>query len=224
MKSRKCIIAEALVLLCATLFAGCPTEPGEAVGGLGFINVAVRAGETRYFSLSTGAEVDPGRAGTTDWDIAFHRRTSLFRLVFTNGGDTAGNLSSGGQCKVYYTDKLDFEEVNQSDKKVFSGYDEDTAKYVAAMGPAEEVSLNVMTYVGYDTGNGTSGSPFTSPFKYNQRQFYTSSEMGVYKQTGQVYIITHADGLAGSKIQINYEYTGGGNPADVYLVRFERLE
>jgi hypothetical protein len=47
--------------------------------------------------------------------------------------------------------------------------------------------------------------------------------MGVYSSTNRVYIITHADGVTNSKIQINYEYDGA-TPADVYLVRFEELD
>jgi hypothetical protein len=215
--------AGAFVLLCA-VFTGCPTDPGGVPGGFGYINAAVMKDETKYFSLSTGEEVDADQADTTNWDIAFHRKEYLFRLIFTNGGDTAGGLNSGGQCKIYYTEKTNFDEVRLSDKIAFPGYDEDTAKYVAAMGPAEKVSLNVMTYVGYGAGNGSSNiAPFTSPFKYNQKQFYTSPEMGEYQLTNRVYIITHADGLTNSKIQINYEYDTV-TPADVYLVRFEELD
>jgi hypothetical protein len=216
--------AGAFIPLCAAiLLAGCPTEPGTAGGGLGFINAAVTTGETKYFSLSTGEEVDASQAASQDWDIAFHRRASLFRLVFTNGGDTAADLSSGGQCEVCYTDKTDFDDVRQSDAIVFPGYDSDTAKYVAAMGPSEKVCLNVITYAGYDSGIGTLVSPFTSPFMYNQKQFYTSPDMGAYRQTDRVYIITHADGVTKSKIQINYEYDTA-TPADVYLVRYEELD
>jgi hypothetical protein len=216
--------AGTFVLLCTTvLLVGCPTEPDSAGGGLGFINTAVTTGEIKYFSLSTGEEVDAGQAASQDWDIAFERRASLFRLVFTNGGDTAADLSSGGQCEVYYTDKTNFDDVRQSDAIVFSGYDSDTEKYVAAMGPSEKVCLNVMSYVGYDSGDGTIVSPFSSPFIYNQKQFYTSPEMGAYRQTDRVYIITHADGVTKSKIQINYEYDNA-TPADVYLVRYEELD
>jgi hypothetical protein len=212
------------ILLCtAVLLAGCPIDPGVAGGGVGFITVTVTTGETKYLSLSTGEAVDAGLKDTPGWDIAFERRASLFRLVFTNGGDTAADLSSGGQCAVYYTEKTNFDDVRQSDAIVFPGYDSDTAKYVAAMGPTERACLNVMSYVGYGSGNGTLISPFSSPFLYNQKQFYTSSEMGVYRQTDRVYIITHADGVTQSKIQINYEYDNA-TPADVYLVRYEELD
>jgi hypothetical protein len=212
----------AFVFFCAAL-TGCPTEPGEIGGGFGFINVTVRQDETKYFSLTTGEEVDASQKGTPNWDIAFHRKIDLFRLVFTNGGDTAVTLGSSGDCRVEYTEKTDFDEVRQADGIVFPGYDTDTARYVKAMGDAHEVSLNVMSYVGY-TGDGTSASPFEISMNYDQKQFYASPDMGVYTSTGRVYIITHADGVTKSKIQINYEYLGGGNPADVYLVRFEELD
>jgi hypothetical protein len=221
MKGRKFVIwAKAFIFLCAA-FTGCPTEPGGISGGGGFINVTVGPGEIKYFSLSTGEEVDASKAGTAAWDIAFHRKTDLFRLIFTNGGDTAGNLFSGGQCKVYHTEKTDFDNVRLSDKLILSGYDQDTSKWVAAMGTPQEVCLNVMTYIGYSAGTGSSSiAAFTSPFKYDQKQFYTSPSMGNYQSTDRVYIITHADGVTNSKIQINYEYDGAA-PADVYLVMYE---
>jgi hypothetical protein len=218
--------ARVFVLVCAVSFlTGCPTEPGRAGDDGNFITVEVTAGETKYFSLRTGAAVDEAQKSTANWDIAFHRKTDLFRLIFTNGGDTAGasGLSSGGQCKVYYTDKTDFASVSLGDKKVFSAagsdYDEDTLVWVAAMGPKQEVCLNVMTYVGYGEGeDGTNAKPFAD-YQYNQKQFYTSADMGVYRQTDQVYIITHADGVTHSKIQINYEYDSA-SLSDVYMVRY----
>jgi hypothetical protein len=219
MKKRNMMIPAHALFCAAVLLAGCPTEPGTATGGL---SAELRAGEIKFFSLDTGLEVDASEAGTGNWDIAFERRASLFRLVYTNGGDTATALSSGGQARVYYTGKTDFDDVRPGDAKILSGYDADTKKYVAAMGSPEEVCLNVMTYVGYTSGSGAFGDAFGTPFLYNQKQFYTSPDMGVFQSTDQVYIITHADGITQSKVQIYYEYDSS-IPADLYLVLHEGL-
>jgi hypothetical protein len=221
MKHRNCSSgAAALILVCAAaLLAGCPTPLGTG-GGADFITATAGTNETKYFSLRTGESVDEGKKNTLEWDLAFHRKPDLFRLIFTNGGDTAGELSSGGQCKVYYTDKTDFERVVWSDRKVFPGYEADTAKWIGAMGEPQQVSLNVMTYVGYEAGDGASSeSAFAAPFLYNQKQYYESPSMGQYKSTGRVYIITSADGAANYKIQITYEYNSI-DQKDVYMVRY----
>jgi hypothetical protein len=231
MKRRKLIVwAGVFAILCAAL-TSCPTDPGRASGG---ITVTVKAGETKYFSLSTGVEVDAGQANTKDWDIAFHRKTDLFRLIFTNGGDTAVALGSSGQCMVYYTEKTDFDGVRWGDALAYSGYDKDTAKWVAAMGDPQKVCLNVMTYAGYANENVADGLSSTQafagteehpmPFLYDKKQFYTSPSMGNYKSTNRVYIVTHANGVTKSKIQIDYEYASSIPVADVYLVRFEDLD
>jgi hypothetical protein len=219
MKNRNAIIQIHACFCALALLAGCPTEPGTAGGG---ISAELRLGEIKYFSLSTGLEVDASQANTTGWDIAFERRANLYRMIYTNGGDTAAGLSSGGLCEVYYTGKTDLGDVHMGDRKSLPGYDRDTKKWVAAMGTPEEICLNVMNYVGYGTGSGGFGDAFSTPFLYNQKQFYTSPDMGVYQSTDQVYIIRHADGSSWSRIQIYYEYDSA-TPADLYLVWHEEI-
>jgi hypothetical protein len=216
-----------LVLFCATaLFLGCDNNPGDDDGydlGDGTIGpVVVGTGEIKYFSLSTGEEVPDAQKGTTNWDIAFSRT----RLIFTNSGASATTAGSSGQGGVWHTGKTVLSEVTSvNDKVEFAPYNADVGKYIPGMGGGAVVAnLNVMTYVGYTSGTGTSTDPFAAPNKYDQKQYYSSSGMPpAFSSTNHVYIIQHGDGTHHSKIQIDYEYDGD-TPADVFTVEYENLD
>ncbi|MDR0624401.1 MAG: HmuY family protein [Treponema sp.] len=237
-----------LVLICtAVLFLGCPTDPEDEEPNYGgeaktlAVSVATSDG-TVYYSLSTKEAVsDPA---STAWDIAFKRT----RLILTNSGDTATALSSGGQGGVWYSGKTDFDSVSLDDKGADDAdFSTDTDLYLwTGMGPAPTATtpLNVMTYVGYGHGDGstnetdgwTAGDPVDytnypangplTDYKYNADQYYTQthSEGGgpVFGSSGKVYIIKHGDGTHYSKIQITYEYVSSG-AKDTFSVKFSNF-
>jgi hypothetical protein len=235
-----------MALACAvSLFLGCSTgndDPnyGGEEKSLRVSVAAVPAGTApiiKYYSLSTGLEVTEGAAiASKEWDIAFSRT----RLILTNSGDTAENLSSGGQGGVWYTDKTVLGEVALGDQitpggdfEILKDYTTDKIRYTRVdmggpgTGTPSSLTLNVMSYVGYRneaTAAGTADDPFTStdpenpmPYLYNKKEYYTSGSgmPPTFGNTNQVYIIRHGDGTRYSKIQITYEYvsaTTGDTP------------
>jgi hypothetical protein len=230
MKHRKFVVWVFCLLCAAALFLGCKTEPDEEDdGGLFIEGFTVEAGQTMYYSLSTGQAVEANKANTTDWDIAFTRT----RLVLTNSGYTATEKGSSGAGGVWYAGTTNFGNVTLANRGADNApYSTDTDLYVwTGMGqaPTAKTPLNVMTYVGYGYGNGSSnafgewtpsnaptttphdytGYPYNGPltvYKYNANQYYNSTSMYDYPPTNKVYIIRHADGTHYSKIQIVYEY------------------
>ncbi|MDR2314035.1 MAG: HmuY family protein [Spirochaetaceae bacterium] len=221
----KRFIAQALTLLCAAVFfAGCGNPAGGGEEGKTFSVSVVASDGIKYYALRSGeAEaVDASQAATTDWDIAFSR----MRLIFTN----SGNSNSSGQGTVWYAGTTDFDSVTSvTAVNVFTAngkdYNVDTNTYIPKSGSgSEEKPINVMTYVGYTSGTGTSTDPYQAPNLYNQDQYYSSPTMGTYTSTGNVYIIKHGDGSGHSKIQIAYEYVGGNTPADNFSVKYKKLD
>ncbi|MDR2029016.1 MAG: HmuY family protein [Treponema sp.] len=240
-----------LVLFCtAALFLGCDTDPGEDTnyGGeqksLPAVSLATADG-TKYYSLSTGAEVTGADIETNKWDIAFSRT----RLIYTNSGDSAKGEGEGkGNGGVRHTGKTNLADVSYGEQKDFAvggvNYNVDVGKYLyTGMGaaPTAHTRFNVMTYVGYGYGDGTtndigsyvagsgdySGYPATGPFtdyKYDQYQYYTQEHSGgggpTFASSGQVYIIRHGDGEHYSKIQIAYEFASS---KDNWLVTYQNF-
>jgi hypothetical protein len=211
----------ALALACAIpLFLGCPAEENEPnLGGelKDLPAVSLGSNETnpvRYFSLSTGEEVTGADIQSDKWDIAFTRT----RLIYTNSGDTATALGSGGKGGVWYTDKGVLSEVSSDDKvgeddPILKNYLTDKTRYIKGMGAAAATRINVMSYVGYDNEadkNGLTAENCFEGYSYNKKQYYKSiaGQMGQYSSAGieQVYIIRHGDGEHYSKIKIDYEY------------------
>jgi hypothetical protein len=232
------------VLLCAALFfTGCPTDPEDEEPNYGgeaknLPGVSLATGDAvKYYSLSTGEEVTGADINTNKWDIAFNRT----RLIYTNSGDSAKGEGKGG---VWHTEKTDLATVSYGEQKEFKigdvSYNVDVAEYLyTGMGnaPTAKTNLNVMSYVGYGAGDGstnnttgyTAGSgdysnyPATGPltdYKYNQHQYYNSAGMGVYVGNNEVYIIRHGDGGHYSKIQIVYEYA---NSKDNWQVIYQNF-
>jgi hypothetical protein len=216
MKQNRYLFA-ALGLACAvSLFLGCKTEDdGPNLGGdlqeLPAVSLTSAEG-VKYFSLSTGEEVTGDDIQSAKWDIAFTRT----RLIYTNSGDTAAALESGGKGGVWYTDKGVLAEVSSDDKvgeddPILKNYLTDKTRYIKGMGPAAATRVNVMSYVGYDNEaekDGLTAENCFEGYSYNKKEYYATSGMGVYSSAGveQVYIIRHGDGEHYSKIKIDYEY------------------
>jgi hypothetical protein len=223
------------LMFCWTLLlpGGCGdlTDYSKTYNELPLIEVA---NDTVYYSLSTGQQVtdSAGIAGNV-WDIAFTRSTTVWRMIMTNGGDTASDLGSSGAGGVWYTEKFDLDDVVMEDKVdppegILAPYTTDQKRWVDVMGSIRELNLNVMTFVGYANENavdGSSAQPFSGtpehemPYLYNKKQFYKSPG-GMppgFIATGRVYIIRHGDGTHYSKVQIYYE---PGDGKDVYSVQY----
>jgi hypothetical protein len=220
---------------CLFLVTGCPTETGDPSGTgispgggggntpalgteLRFYSDDVQKDPVRYFSLATGDEVPAGQANTTNWDIAVVY--DGFIQVYTNSGN-----SGPGNGGVTFTGKTDFDTVVLADGVTdFSGanaeyafYTKDVTRWVGTMTSKSETVMNIMTYLGYISGDGTEGSPFSpSPFvmndpdkkmyEFNKKQCYDhrgGTMAPLYDPTYQVYIVTHADGTAKSKFQLS---------------------
>ncbi|MDR2211437.1 MAG: HmuY family protein [Spirochaetaceae bacterium] len=232
----KTFVAEGLALLCAAaLLLGCDTTNGPEDDGGKTFSVSVSTGETKYFALRSGTavEIDASNAVTTNWDIAFKRT----RLILTNSGDT----NTGGQGGVWYAGTTNFGIVSLANKGADGiPYSVDTNKYVwTGMGPAPtaQTPLNVMTFVGYDHGNGTtpstgelndypSNGAFTS-YLYNADQYYSQDHSGggggpVFTPNYKVYIIKLGNGSGYAKIQvIEYAFAGG---KDNFTVKYKLLD
>lgn len=196
--------------LAALCFLSCPNqtsgggEPGGDVLEIGPIT-AVENSSPVYISLSTGKIVTGKTVSGKEWDIAF----DYSRMIYTNSGDTAAALKSGGEGGVWASGSTDFDSVQSLDNADFDlPFATDTARYTspaAEMGAPVLNRLNVITYVGYGAGTGaTVGDPLTD-YKYNAKQYYTadlSTMPPVYSLTRQVYIVRHGNGADHSKIQI----------------------
>ncbi|MDR2049129.1 MAG: HmuY family protein, partial [Treponema sp.] len=223
-----------LVLMFAALalfFVGCSNSSDDDDNNgpsWSTFSVSVSTG-TKYYSLKTGEEVaDPT---SSDWDIAFEAGAAQY--IYTNSGVSA--QGPGGQGGVWFTDKA-FDAVTQSDRLPKSGdeyeaeygeFTEDVNKYVGTSQTPQ--AINVMTYLGYNSGSGDSDSdPYTTvplqgppgpsylPYLYDKKHAVSMTKMiggAEFGLTGQVYIIRHGDGAGYSKVEIT-EYTFSGSMAE----------
>jgi hypothetical protein len=176
---------------------------------------------TRYFSLSQGIELPALKSSTAEWDIAV-KAEGGFCYILTNSGATAAALGSGGDGGVWFTDKTNFDSVTFADRVTdFSGtnaeyevYTKDVIRYQAGMYALLGDSMNIMTYFGYESGDGSEGSPFDlstdapfiHPFFEFDKKAYTyagTTMPPTWYPTKQVYIIRHADGASYSKFQVS---------------------
>jgi hypothetical protein len=198
----------------------------ETGGGVRTLEFTVPADGVRYFNLGAGEEVtDQARIKSADWDIAFQES----RFAYTNSGDTARGLNSGGYGGIWHTGKTDFDAVTGPDEKkegMDGGFDytflnEDTRRWLWRMGNCFERCLNVMTYAGYPNALNEGGSKdgltretaynaTGMNFLYNKKQYYINPPLpdgGLrmppdFRATGQVYILRHGNGAEYSKVQI----------------------
>jgi hypothetical protein len=220
-------ISLALVLF----FSGCPTDPDpEESEKKELLTLdgpfTVYAGETRYFSLTDGKEVSDPK--TKDWDIAFEYN----RLIYTNSGDTAADLESGGLGGVWCTGQTNFDAVNSADGAGFSAaFATDTKRYTnpaAEMGAPTLNRINVITYIGYGSGDGETADTALTDYLYNAQQFYTADLTTMpptYSLTKWVYIIKHGNGTDYSKVQISYmqSFTSTAGNRRIYEVAYKKL-
>jgi hypothetical protein len=218
-----------LLIVSVLFFFGCPTDPDESpLEDMGSLDdsITVLAGETRYFSLSTGKEVLDPKTG--DWDIAFEYN----RLIYTNSGATAADLDSGGLGGVWCAGTADFDSVTSSggadSSQPFPVYTKRYTNPTAEMGAPTLNRLNVITYVGYGAGTGESLETALTDYKYNQQQFYIadlSTMPPSYNLTKLVYIIKHGNGTDHSKVQIAYmqSITSTSGNKRIYQVNYKKL-
>jgi hypothetical protein len=222
-----------LLLSCMVLlFSGCSDDPNpepELFKGDFTVAVSDTSGPLiKYYSLSTGQEVAAAQKATTAWDLAFEQG----RTIFTNGGETAARLGSGGAAQVWYTNNTtDFDAVVKTDAvttlpTLLQDYTEDILRYNATtmtntseLVSGKERILNVMTFIGYynettagaglsDTNGFSSwtstnaGSADAAVANRHDTAFYNYTGMTNFYPTNQVYIIKHGNGQKYSKIQI----------------------
>ncbi|MDR3342840.1 MAG: HmuY family protein [Treponema sp.] len=79
-----------------TFSVGCGDDSSDDGGGVNSGQIVVgpiTEGMTKYYSLTTGEELNGADINTGKWDISFTRT----RLIQTNSGDTAADLASGGK-------------------------------------------------------------------------------------------------------------------------------
>jgi hypothetical protein len=185
----------------------------------------------RFFSLSTGEWVDASEAASKNWDIAFQR----MRKIYTNSGTSAQEFSSDGKGGVWYTNKTDFDAVTSKDDAVtdlpsiHTPYITDQTRYTGTSS-GSLARINLMTYMGYlneATASGTTKEDFLmyasgEGANYLHTAFYDIDQ----EETGQVYIIRHADGETYAKIQVyDFEFISSsvapsGLSTDSYKVRY----
>jgi hypothetical protein len=181
-----------------------------------------------YYSLTTGQKVtDPA---SQDWDIGFERP----RLIYTNSGETAGTLVSGGLGGVWHTEKTDFAEITQADAvrndPLYGPYQRDTTRWIegAMLRPVSLRRINMMTFTGYGNeaknDGKTRASAFSASFSYNKKQFYSARGMPPsYTLTNRVYIVRHGDGKGESKIQIRAYESQSRKDTDRYTIAYQNF-
>jgi hypothetical protein len=202
-------------------------EPEQEGSVFTIKNLSIQNG-VKYISLSTGKEVPATKKSTTEWDIAVKASMFVFR---TNSGATAADVGSTGQVRIYYTNKTDFSSVTLADKVDVTGteyapYTQDVTRYSHFMDAISPVEMNMMTFFGFNGGDGLSidtafeSIPRAAGSSLEDYIFYHFDKKAAYKGTGgmppgfketnQIYIIQHADGVSYSKFQVTafkYGYT-----------------
>jgi hypothetical protein len=187
-----------------------------------------------YFDLDTGEFLADGAAvNNTEWDLKFGEE----RRIFTNSGDTATDEGSGGLGGVYYAGEGTVDAVTTASfdaaKEVFDDEDADwtdTKHYdkkvwvVAGMSGASQGSLNAITFIGYEEGDGSEATPY-SGYEYDATPFYYNAGgmPPTYVMNDEyIYIIRHGDGKKHSAIQItSMESSADGR---VYGFKFANLD
>ncbi|MDR1278059.1 MAG: hypothetical protein LBK02_04855 [Treponema sp.] len=181
-----------------------------------------------YYSLRTGRRTaDPA---SQDWDIAFERP----RLIYTNSGETAAALGSGGLGGVWHTGKTGFAGLSQAEAikndPLYGPYNTDASRWIdgAMLKPAASRRINVMTFTGYANeakkDGKTRASAFSASFSYNKKQFYSARGMPPsYHLSNQVYIIRHGDGKGESKVQIRSYESQSREDMDRYIISYQNF-
>jgi hypothetical protein len=233
----------------ALFFTACPTESenqgiespdsfNKSSDGVYVLDFTNKDGNTKYLSLSTGEWVDDPYS--TNWDMAFEGT----RLIYTNSGDTAKALASGGDGGVWYTNQINFDAVtckadaivNDTDLSILNDYHQDAKRWTVIMSGPRHKSLNVMTFTGYENEGSVDGKTEATRFsvyhKYNKKQFYQNEILPDgsmlmppnFTPTRQVYIVKHGNGVEYSKVQISEFVRDSINFIDTYQLTWKLLE
>jgi hypothetical protein len=235
--------ALAVNILLPLCFTGCPVEPDEGwTGPVLKVTIRLNSGDAgaKYYSLITGEQAEPG---SPDWDIGFYT-TDNTPSIFTNSGDTAALLGSGGEGGVWYADKS-LEDAGPEDGRAeeeYAAYVTDVYRWGKPMGVPAVQRMNIMTYLGFPGGSGTKTDPFTPHemkgmgtyvgyrYHFDKKQFYkfyTWYDMPPkYSPTGQTYIIRRGDGQGFSKIRVSdiyLEYHTGNIYDYLFEVQYENF-
>jgi hypothetical protein len=215
-----------------------PDTAAIAFENLGFVSFSGQTMDStykpnrKYFSLSTGKEVPVSKKNTAEWDIAMETVGAFF-CIYTNSGYTAEVLgNTGGNAGVWFTNRTNFSDVVSIEDRVtdltgpnaeYAPYVTDTETYQLGMDGPVPGAMNIMTYYGYEDGDGSydhpyaisTNAPFAEPFyKFNKKAFAAAGTTmpPTWWPTNQVYIIRHADGITYSKFQVyTFYYTTGFN-------------
>jgi hypothetical protein len=231
MKTLKWCLAPILSLC----LAACPTEPGDSWDGPTLkVTISLNSGNggALYYSLATGEQADPG---STAWDLGFYSVDNT-PSIFTNSGDTAALLQSGGQGGVWYADKS-LEDARAEDRKAdgeYAAYVADVCRWGKTMGVPAIQRMNIMTYLGFPGGTGTEEDPFVPRtmtdmgsyvgYNFDKKQFYRWHSMPPkYSPTGQTYIVKRGDGSGYSKVRISDIYLEGPYTHYVFEVQYQNF-
>jgi hypothetical protein len=230
-----------LCVLCGYAFlslglAACPTEVNDEWSGPVLkVTIPLNSGDEGavYYSLTTGEEADPH---STVWDVGFYSIDNT-PSIFTNSGDTAALLQSGGQGGVWYSDRS-LEDAGPEDRKAdgeYADYVTDVYRWGKTMGAtAIPQRMNIMTYLGFPYGTGTEADPFLphemedmatyKGYDFDKKQFYTWYSMPPkYSPTGQTYIIRRGNGGGYSKIRVSDIYLDNNYTNYVFEVQYENF-
>lgn len=168
------------------------------------VTVDASAGQWKYFSFTTGKEVefkDP--MVSVDWDIAFNRF-----YVKTNSG-----VSGKGKGGALVATSDDFFAVGVAPKE---GYLADDQSKVEKVGwPSQDMQMEFNSRV----SGGMKGVNLTGYVTYDPGR--RSQGKSPYEMTKRVYIVKTADGSKYVKIQFKdyvNEKNMGGHPKFIYQV------
>jgi hypothetical protein len=223
------------IFLTALCFTACPTEPDDSwTGPVLKVTIRLNSGDEGavYYSLATGEQADPHSSA---WDLGFYSIDNT-PSIFTNSGDTAALLQSGGDGGVWYSDKS-LEDAGPDDRKAggeYAAYVTDVYRWGKTMGVAALQRMNIMTYLGFPSGSGTEADPFLphdmidmasyQGYDFNKKQFYSWYSMPPkYSPTEQIYIIKRGDGGGYSKIRVSDIYLEGPYTHYVFEVQYENF-
>ncbi len=222
-----------IITLLIFVSLGCE-DGGSGSGGSSNPTLTISAadGDPAYISLANGTILDDSAANTASWDLKF----TYDRTIHTNSGATATLESSGGTGGVYFVDSAT--TVNgvsaanlTAAEAVFDGgetgwdtykhYD-DTRYYQTQT--TESTQMNVMTYHGYDSGDGLAGTTPYNGYNYDADSFYHNAGgmPPTYVMDECVYIIRHGDGTKHTAVQVSALETSGSDR--VYQISYYNLD
>jgi hypothetical protein len=197
------------------------TKPSDAVDltfGTTKTLVATETSSTPvFYKLQDGELVETSVTESQDWVVALSLSS---QGIFTNSGTTSTLYTSNGQGGVQYTGTKVFANATWYSPSAFTkAWAVDTD---AAVNSATNIlRLNVMTKLAYDSGDGSTTSPYSSKLNASSTGLIDSDGDGnadVYQNSdayydyyaedglrasGRVYIIRGGDGTTLLKFQVS---------------------